>query len=128
MIQSWIFSIVTPIFSVTGSFRNHSNMLIWLRNIYYSFPCWKHFLHYFCKFVIKFKKKESVLIFSNDALNWSKLTVDIYYVPKKSISNACYSFNFLSKLQSNEWIAWWSHAVSKTHNSAHWGHLLVKIM
>jgi len=34
--QSWIFSIITPVFSVTWSFRNHSNMLIccW-RNIPY---------------------------------------------------------------------------------------------
>ncbi len=32
--QSWIFSIITPVFSVTWSFRNHSNMLICcLRNI-----------------------------------------------------------------------------------------------
>jgi len=32
--QSWIFSIITPVFSVTWSFRNHSNTLIWcLRNI-----------------------------------------------------------------------------------------------
>ncbi len=29
MIQSWIFSIITPVFWVTWSFRNHSNMLIW---------------------------------------------------------------------------------------------------
>ncbi len=27
--QSWIFSIVTPVFSVTWYFRNNSNMLIW---------------------------------------------------------------------------------------------------
>jgi len=27
--QSWIFNIITPVFSVTWSFRNHSNMLIW---------------------------------------------------------------------------------------------------
>ncbi len=26
--QSWIFRIITPVFSVTWSFRNHSNMLI----------------------------------------------------------------------------------------------------
>jgi len=25
--KSWIFSIITPSFSVTSSFRNHSNML-----------------------------------------------------------------------------------------------------
>ncbi len=28
--QNWIFSIITPVFSVTWSFRNHSTMLIWL--------------------------------------------------------------------------------------------------
>jgi len=36
--QCWIFSIITPVFGVTWSFRNHSNM-IWLsRNIY---QCWQ---------------------------------------------------------------------------------------
>ncbi len=33
MIQSWIFSIITPVFSVTWFFRNHYNILICLRNI-----------------------------------------------------------------------------------------------
>ncbi len=28
VMQSWIFSIITPAFNVTWSFRNHSNMLI----------------------------------------------------------------------------------------------------
>ncbi len=28
LMQSWIFSIITPVFSVTRSFRNHSNMQI----------------------------------------------------------------------------------------------------
>ncbi len=37
--QSWIFRIITPVFSVTWSFRNHSNMLIWYSNI--SYKCWK---------------------------------------------------------------------------------------
>ncbi len=44
--QSWVFSIVT----VTWSFRNHSNMLIWCsRNIYYN-PSWKllHCVFQFC--------------------------------------------------------------------------------
>ncbi len=36
--QSWIFSIITPVFSVTRFFRNHTNMLICCsRNI----SCWK---------------------------------------------------------------------------------------
>ncbi len=35
--QSWIFSIITPVFSVTWSFRNHSDTLIWClgKNIIY---------------------------------------------------------------------------------------------
>ncbi len=34
--QSWIFSIITPVFRVTWSFRNHSNIKLWCsRNIYY---------------------------------------------------------------------------------------------
>ncbi len=34
VLQSWIFSIITPVFSVTRSFRNHSKILIWcFRNI-----------------------------------------------------------------------------------------------
>ncbi len=37
--QSWLFSMITPVFSVTRCFRNHSNTLIWCsRTIsYYSF-------------------------------------------------------------------------------------------
>jgi len=35
-------SIITPVLSVTWSFRNQSNMPIWCsRNIYYYFQCWK---------------------------------------------------------------------------------------
>ncbi len=38
-----IFSIITPVFSVTWFFRNHSNMMIYccLRNIYFYYQCWK---------------------------------------------------------------------------------------
>jgi len=37
--QSWI---ITPVFSVTWPFRNHSNMMIWCsRNIYNYHQCWK---------------------------------------------------------------------------------------
>jgi len=39
--KSWIFSIITPVFSVTWSFRNQSNVMIWCsRNIFY-YQCWK---------------------------------------------------------------------------------------
>ncbi len=42
MMQIWIFSIITPVFSITWSFRNHSNMLICCSiNISYYYQCWK---------------------------------------------------------------------------------------
>ncbi len=37
--QSWIFSIITAVFSVTRFFRNHSNMLFCSRNISYYYQC-----------------------------------------------------------------------------------------
>ncbi len=40
--QSWILAAITPVFSVTWFFRNHSNMLIWSpKNIYFCYQCWK---------------------------------------------------------------------------------------
>ncbi len=33
-LQSWVLSIITRVFSVTWSFRDHSNMLIWCSSIY----------------------------------------------------------------------------------------------
>ncbi len=40
--QSWICSIITPVFSVTWSLRNHYNMLICSStNIYYYYQFWK---------------------------------------------------------------------------------------
>ncbi len=42
--QSWIFSTITPVFSVTWSFINHSDMLICCsRNISYYNQSWKQF-------------------------------------------------------------------------------------
>ncbi len=44
--QSWIFSIITPVFSVTWSFRNHTNMLIFCsRNISDYYWCWQVVWH-----------------------------------------------------------------------------------
>ncbi len=43
-VRAETFSIINPVFSVTGSFRNHSNMLVCCsRNISYfnHFKCWK---------------------------------------------------------------------------------------
>ncbi len=78
MLQSCIFSIIAPVFSVTWSFRNHSNMLICCsRNIYYYYQCWKQlccltFLwkpqYFFCSgFFDESKKKNSfeIKIFCN---------------------------------------------------------------
>ncbi len=39
--QSWIFCIITSVFSLTRSFRNHYNMQIWSsRNIFYYYQWW----------------------------------------------------------------------------------------
>jgi len=55
MFLKWIFSIITPVFSVTWSFRNHSNMRIWCsRNISYYYQCWKQLLNTFVKIVVFF--------------------------------------------------------------------------
>jgi len=35
---------IALVFSVTSFFRNHSNFLIWWRNISYYFQCWKQLL------------------------------------------------------------------------------------
>ncbi len=41
VIKSWIFSINSPVFRVTWSFRNHPNMLIWCaRNLSFYHHCW----------------------------------------------------------------------------------------
>jgi len=42
VIQSWIFSIITPVFSVTWFFRNPSNDdLVKKKKSYYYDQCWK---------------------------------------------------------------------------------------
>jgi len=35
--------IISPVFSVTWSSRNHSNMLIWCSIVSYYYLCWKQF-------------------------------------------------------------------------------------
>ncbi len=58
VMQSWIFSIITQVFTVTWSFRNHSNMLIGCsRNISYYYQCWKQL---------------DCLIFSDEEFWWTK--------------------------------------------------------
>jgi len=59
--QSWFFSIITPVFSVTWSFRNHSNMMICCsRNISLYYQCWKQLL----KGLVHFWKKLLLIIYS----------------------------------------------------------------
>ncbi len=42
---SWIFSIITPVFSVTWSFRNHRNMLIWVCVHFYKYTFFSNQKH-----------------------------------------------------------------------------------
>jgi len=38
---TYYLSVITAVFSVRWSFRNHSNMLIWCsRNVSYYYQCW----------------------------------------------------------------------------------------
>ncbi len=81
--QSWIFSIITPVFRVTWSFRNHANMLIYSSKAFLIIISVENscVASYFCgnldtlSFKLK-KKKQWILLFSKDALNWSKETVN----------------------------------------------------
>ncbi len=56
--QNIIVSIITPVFSVTWSFRNHSNMLICCSNFFfYCYQCLKHLKRTVCvETVITFSK------------------------------------------------------------------------
>ncbi len=62
LMQSCIFSIITPVFSVTWSFRNHSNILICCsRKITDYHQCWKRI--YFPEFFYEWKvQKNSIYL------------------------------------------------------------------
>ncbi len=50
--QSWIFSIITPVSSVTWFFRKHSNMLIWCsKTMSYYYHFWNSRLNIFVETV-----------------------------------------------------------------------------
>jgi len=79
VMQSWISTIITPVFSVTWSFRNHSNMLICCsRNISYYYQCWKQFLmlNIFVETVILYhsdvwgKKRDRTWYFDSAKMHW----------------------------------------------------------
>ncbi len=84
--KSWIVSIIIPVFSVTRSFRNHSNMLIWCSiNIYYYYQCWK----WLCRLIFcgNHNKVLFIRFFSEDSLikrkgknkNWHVYVYFMYY-------------------------------------------------
>ncbi len=82
MMQSWIFSIITPVFSVTWSFRNHSNMLICCSgNVSYCFQCWKQL----CCFIWCWKfslHHRNELIFFLIAIIFHNITLFTVYLIK----------------------------------------------
>ncbi len=58
----WIFSIITPVFRVTWSFRNHSNILIcFSKNISDYYQCWNQL----CCLIFLWK-----LWFQDSLMNW----------------------------------------------------------
>ncbi len=71
--QSYIFSIITPVFSVTWFFRNHNNMLICCSRKTYSYQCWKQCC---LIFVIpgRFVHRDSLInkMFKRSAFIWNK--------------------------------------------------------
>jgi len=59
--ESWIFSIITPHFSVTQSFWNHSNLLIWCsKNISYYYQCWEQLWSFLWKPLIVWQSERGV--------------------------------------------------------------------
>ncbi len=49
LMQSWIFTIISPVFSVTWSFRNHSHIMICCsRKVSHYYQCWKQLCSLIC--------------------------------------------------------------------------------
>ncbi len=60
---------ITPVFSVTSSFRNHSNMLIWCsRNISYFYECY----HCFCCII-------SWYYYCSNFTDWQIVNISIWH-------------------------------------------------
>ncbi len=87
-------------FTVTWSFRNHSNLIIWCsRNIpYYYYQCWKEFccqIFLWKLWYIYYHKKvwKITLMTFKLSLNWSNVTVKTFIMlQNNNISNKCCTF------------------------------------
>ncbi len=87
--QSWIFSIITPAFSVTWS--SEIILICWFAAYIDYFQCYINQHRYYQTVVLlhvfvgtqlkvwgkldKNRRKKEILLFSRDALNWSKVTI-----------------------------------------------------
>ncbi len=125
--QSWIFSIITPVFSVTWSFRNHLNMLIWCsRNISSYYQCWKQLLNIFLNNLVIlwwtafiWSRNLRSKIFCNiinvftvtfDQFNASLLNKSINFIPKIIIKKLNKKSD-LKFLNSGAFVCQWCHSI-----------------
>ncbi len=102
--QSCIFSIITPGFSVTWSFRNHSNMPIWCSiNIYYYHQCLKHlccliFVQFFSEIYFKIIKEqhlfETEIVCSHFWSIWCIISKQKYWFLSKPCTLLTQSFEW----------------------------------
>ncbi len=84
---NWIFRIITPIFSVTWFFRNHSNMLICIKTF---FTDTKHlddsvFIHWIAQVVSNLVSISICLLFNSVSIS---LILKWHFLPQKQVSPA----------------------------------------
>jgi len=109
--QSCVFSIITPVFSVTWSFRNYSNMLIW-RNISDYYQCEKKKSQFCCLLTVIHIKK--IISIKKHALKWSKVTVKTFII---LILHNCVN-QHVKMISEGSWrLQWWCWKSSFCHQN-----------
>ncbi len=100
MIQSWIFSIIAPVFSITRSFRNHSNMLIcYSKNIYCYYKYWKKL----CCIIFLWKHVDSWIEISKEQ---HLFKIEIFYNNALLLNTlfVCFFFFFIQYYHHRHWM------------------------
>ncbi len=127
--QSWILIIITPVFSVTWSFRNQSNMLICCsRNIYYYYQCWKSCAAHY----LKNPEKNCVMVSTKYKLqknsiylkHWNIITLSLLSLLNK-LMDPCFIKAFISFKIINKQIVtptFWKGVQMSCSCSLHWQH------
>ncbi len=115
VMQSWIFSIITPVIRVTWPCRNDSNMLIWCsRNISDYYQCWKQLR---C-FIFFFDKCLCCHFWATIILRYVENNVFLKLKPCKHcalhqimifIASSYDPFKLLNVDKNYKWITYWWH-------------------